>query len=340
MDYNIELEDDLKHILTYTPKVWKELADKTIFVTGGTGFFGKWFLESFLYANSILSLNAKIIVLSRDPKSFVVIHPCFQNENIHFIEGDVRDFNFPSIPIDYIIHAAADVDEPRQTFDSIVLGTRHILELARKKNVISILHTGSGAVYGQQPSEDIYIKEDSVSGMEAYDKIAGYAEGKRVAEILAARYYDLFAVKSKITRCFSFVGPYLRLDSHFAIGNFIKDILEDRPIVIKGDGTSVRSFLYASDLMVWLWNILIFGANCRPYNVGSDMFLTIKEIANVVSSFSENKNQKIEIIKRKPTNSPSMYVPDITRAKEELQLDVRVRFHEAVCKTIKFYSKF
>jgi nucleoside-diphosphate-sugar epimerase len=337
----LKLKADIEHIIAHTKPVWKELSGKTILLTGGTGFFGKWILESFIYANSTLQLNAKIFVLSRNPDLFLNKYPHFKNEALHFITGDIKDFQFPKEPIDFIIHAATDVDvvgnveNPIHTFESIIEGAKHILELARIKKVKAILHTSSGAVYGKQPYDVTHIDEDFNGSPDIFDKHAAYGEGKRAAEMLCNFYYNKHEVNSKIARCFSFVGPYLPLNGNFAIGNFINDVIQGNDIIINGDGTPYRSYLYASDLTIWLWNILLFGKPCRPYNVGSDKDLTIEDLAHLVAKNSD-KEIKVEIALPKKNGSPLRYVPSIKRTETELGLKVYVDLRTAITKTIEF----
>ncbi len=341
----MKIEGDLAHILEHTTAVWEQIRGKTIFVTGGTGFFGKWLLESFLYADNKLSLDARMIVLSRNPEKFLAKNPNYITAHIAFVAGDVSDFIFPVDDIDYIIHAATEasvslnIEQPLLMFDTIVNGTRHVLDLARIKRVRSILHTSSGAVYGKQPSEMTHIPEHFSGAPDIYEESPSYSEGKRVAEMLSNIYYNSFGVNSKIARCFAFVGPFLPLDTHFAIGNFIRNVINGEKIVIKGDGSPFRSYLYASDLTIWLWNILIFGENCRPYNVGSDQDITIAQLAAEVVACTNN-NIKIEILLPESDIPVARYVPEVRRAREELNLNIDVSLRDGIKKTIDFYSKY
>jgi nucleoside-diphosphate-sugar epimerase len=182
-----------------------------------------------------------------------------------------------------------------------------------------------------------HIPEEYTGAPDVYDKGAAYGEGKRVAEMLANVYYHKYGVETKIARCFAFTGPYLN-DNNFAIVNFINDIINNNKIVIKGDGTPLRSYMYAADLTIWLWHILVHGKPCRPYNVGSDADVTIAEVAKIVAFFSKNDHEEIEIQTPKSNRPPSRYVPDIKRAKEELNLNVYVDLKEAIKRTIEFYS--
>src|SRR5208282_4765286 len=124
----------------------------------------------------------------------------------------------------------------------------------------------------------------------------------------------------KIARCFAFVGPYMQLDAHFAIGNFISDAMQSRPLLVKGDGSPFRSYLYASDLAVWLWTILFKGESLRPYNVGSEDALSVAALAGAVAK-TLNPGLRVTIAKKAaPSGRPERYVPSTRRARLELGL--------------------
>ena len=337
------IEEDFDLIYTHTKPIWNELSNKTIFITGATGFFGKCLLQNFIIANKTLNLNIKVIALSRDPKKFISNHPQFIDSSIEYIEGDVKNFETPAQNIDYIIHAATDVNlnlitnEPLDIYDTIVKGTKNILELAQTKQTISVLFISSGAVYGKQPHALHYATEDFVGSPDVFQNDASYGEGKRVAEMLCNIYYKKHEVSTKIARCYSFVGSYLPLDGHFAIGNFIDDVINDKKITIQGDGSPFRAYLYTADLMIWLLNILTKGKPCHPYNVGSDDAINLEDLANLVNTFSKEKHG-VEIMKPKSDAPAARYVPSIDRAKSELGLVVYTNLRDAISKTIQFYQ--
>lgn len=337
------IEEDFHFVYSRTKELWNKLKNKTIFISGATGFFGKSLLQNLLFANRELKLNIKIIALSRNSENFILNHPEFNVDSIEYINGDIKNFEFPQKPIDYIIHAATDaninlmINEPLNFYNTIVDGTKHVLELSKNKKVKSFLYISSGAVYGKQPTTLTHVTEDFIGSPNVYDKDSAYGEGKRVAEMLCNFYNKQYSVNSKIARCYSFIGPYLPLNAHFAIGNFIDDIFNNRQIKLHGDGSPYRAYLYTADLVIWLLTILFEGKTCQPYNVGSDEAINLEDLANIVNTFSENK-LKIKIIQSRMKGYPSRYVPSINKAKEELGLKVYTNLKDAIDRTIQFHE--
>jgi dTDP-glucose 4,6-dehydratase len=339
------LAKDLDHILTHTTDFWGELRGQRIFITGGTGFFGCWLLESFIWANDKLGLGASALVLTRNERALLkkaphlAAHPAIQ-----FHIGDVRNFDFPEGEFSHIIHAAASAsttlnnEDPLHRFDTIVEGTRHTLDFAVQCHAKKFLLTSSGAVYGIQPADMSHVSEDYCGAPDSTDPNSAYGNGKRAAELLCIIYSDKYGIETKIARCFSFIGPYLPLDIHYAIGNFIRDGLNGDPIHVKGDGTPYRSYLYAADLAIWLWTILFKGESCRAYNVGSDEDITIAQLANIVAQCFENKLEVRVAGIPNPHKQIERYVPSTKRTQEECGVRQTLDLKEGIRRTILEYG--
>lgn len=344
MNENV-LAADLNYILQRSTSVWDELRNQRLFITGGTGFFGIWLLEAIAWANHKLNLNLTTLVLTRNATAFAKKAPHIAKDPlIHFHQGDVRDFVFPEGEFSHIIHAATDAsatlnqENPRLMKDTILQGTRHTLECAAKLKAKKFLFVSSGAIYGKQPSHLENIDEEYSGRAEISNASSAYAVGKQAAELECLQHAKEHNYEIKIARCFAFVGPYLPLDIHFAIGNFIRDGLAGKCIQVNGDGTAYRSYLYAADLVIWLLHILCRGEPSVPYNVGSDESISIAELASLVASCF---NPMPEVNISKPAElgrEPERYVPCVKRITKAFNLKEIVSLQDALHKTIVFYK--
>ncbi|HWB00643.1 MAG TPA: NAD-dependent epimerase/dehydratase family protein [Pirellulales bacterium] len=337
---------DLEHILERTRDLWEGLRGERLFLTGGTGFFGCWLLESLLWANDRLKLGSQVVVLTRDAERFARKAPHIAaHAAVRLHLGDVRVFACPPGRFSHIVHAATDASaklneqSPGIMFDTIVAGTRRVLDFAATCGVRKLLLASSGAIYGKQPPDISRLPEDFSGAPDPLALHSAYGEGKRVAEMLCAQYGRQFGFDALIARCFAFVGPHLPLDEHFAVGNFMRDAMAGRPISIHGDGTPLRSYMYAADLAIWLWTILFKAPSGRAYNVGSDHAVSILDTAHAVAEAVANP-VAVRVAKTPdPAQKPARYVPSIDRARGELGLELTIPFAVALRRTIAWHHQ-
>jgi nucleoside-diphosphate-sugar epimerase len=318
---------------------WQILAGKNIFISGGTGFIGKWLLGTLLDANETMGLACSITVLSRDPASFQCRWPGLAGR-INWIAGDVRDFPISDQHFDVIVHAATDVvsqASPTDVFSTCIDGTSHMLAMARKCGASLFLLVSSGAVYGPLPVGMTNVPESYVGGPDPLLSSSAYGEGKRAAEWLASE-ASADGLDVKIARVFALVGPHLPMDRHFAIGNFLHAAMDGKQIVIQGDGTPFRSYLYAADMAAWLWTILIKGEPGCAYNVGSEESLSISALAERVCSVLKSSS-RIKVLKQVQQHMPSVhYVPNTARARTELNLPPALALDETILRTANWHK--
>ncbi len=345
MPVNRLADEDLRLVLDQTGLLFEKVRGQHLFVTGGTGFFGCWIVESFCYANRVLGLDAKMTILTRNPTAFMQKCPHLVSDPaVTLCTGDVRNFAFPDGEFQYVIHAATETrakqanEAPLEMLSTIIAGTERTLEFAATHGARAFLLMSSGAVYGRQPSNLTHVSEDYCGRPDSMDPANVYAEGKRISELLCAIYQKKTGLECKIARCWAFCGPHLPLDEHFAIGNFIGDALAGRPIQIQGDGTPRRSYLYAADLIVWLWTILFQAPSLVPINVGSAHDVSILELAQTIAT-TLNLQTEIRVACEAAVGMPvARYVPSVDRARELLGLTQIIELKEAIRRTWKWYK--
>ena len=299
--------------------------------------------------NRELGLGAQVTVLSRDPAKFRAKCPHLANDPaVTLLAGDVRDFEFPSGEFQYVIHAATEAsaeavagaaagdavdDSGGDGADARICGEVRGAEVSADKFGRGVWAAAGGddACAGELPGAPDPLDAASV-----------YAEGKRASELMCALHQKTAAAKgvvfeAKIARCWAFCGPHLPLDSHFAIGNFIGDVLSGRPISIGGDGTPEGRICMRADLTVWLWTMLFRAPALVPVNVGSGQDVSIRELAEVVAA-TLAPGTEIRIAKQAaPGAASARYVPSVARADELLGLRERVGLEEMIRRTAAWY---
>jgi dTDP-glucose 4,6-dehydratase len=336
------LARDLDDVVERGGALWGELRGARIFVTGGTGFVGRWLLETLLWAIDRRELGVSVVALTRRPEQFMAGAPHLAaHPAMRLLEGDARTFAFPDGAFTHVVHAASDPsplrdqESRRRVFETIVQGTARALAFARASGARRFLFTSSGAVYGRQPASLDRLSEEYLGAPDPAVAGSAYGEAKRAAEMLCTLHAGA-SLHPIVARLFAFIGPYLPLDAQFAAGNFLRDALGGGPIRISGDGTPYRSYLYASDLALWLWTLLVDGQSARAYNVGSSTPVSILELAERVSRASGGL--RIEIARQPVAGAlPERYVPCTRRVEEELAVSATVPLDDAIRRTLAWH---
>ncbi len=333
---------DLEEAVERVGPSWDELRGSHVLFTGGTGFIGRWLIETLMWADTRFRLGTSAVVLTREPERFrraaphLVSHP-----GIRCHAGDVRSFDFPPGSFSHVVHGAANgswwsAGDALEMVDTIVGGTRRVLDLCASAHCRKLLFLSSGAVYGAQPEGIPFLTERHCGAPLTSHPGSPYGESKRFAELLCALFGRRHGIEAKIARCFAFIGPLLPINAGFAAGNFIADVLDGRPIQVRGDGRAVRSYLYAADLAAWLWTILFRGAPGEIYNVGSDEEVTIRELAERIASTREPP-APVRIATPASAGLAERYVPSIEKARTTLGLAPVVPLQEAIHRTLAFH---
>jgi UDP-glucuronate decarboxylase len=336
------LSEELDAISAALAPDWPKLAGKQIFMTGGTGFIGRWMLSALADANQRHGLGVEIDVLTRDPDAFAKREPALASaDGFRFVRGDVLGLGTPQGSYDFVLHAATDASadlnehDPLKMFDTIVEGTRRALDFSVACKAERFFFFSSGAVYGAQPWDLTHVPESYVGAPDLTTHRSAYGEGKRAAEMLCTIYARQHGLDIVTARIFALLGPLLSLDIHFAAGNFIRDAMAGKTIVVEGAGRAVRSYLYAADLTAWLWAMLLRAPAGAIYNVGSEESVSIAELAERVARLLNAPG--FEILGREdPGWNPGRYVPATQKIRNELGVVPTVGLDEAIVRTARW----
>lgn len=325
-------ERDLAAIDRALAPFWRGLDGAHLFVTGGTGFIGRWMLEALARA----PITVRATLLTRDPAGFATRAPHLA-ARFTLLAGDMLAFEPPAGPFTHVVHGATDASaaltatDPRRMFDTIVAGTRAALDLAQAHRA-RFLMMSSGAVYGAQPPDLDHVDEEWMGGPDPRDPRSAYAEGKRAAETLVAIHRRQFGLDTVTARIFALLGPGLPLDTHFAAGNFIRDAIAGRTIRVNGAGQAVRSYLYAADLAVWMWRLLLAGRPGSTYNLGSEDAVSIADLARRTARLLGGAGMEI-LGARDAGWNPGRYVPSTAAIRRDLGVAPTIDLDEAIRRT-------
>lgn len=304
---------------------------KKALITGGAGFIGS------NLARYLIEKDFQVTILdnfsSGREENIKEI-----KDKINLLKLDVR--NLESIKksveeVDYIFHLAALVSVPesvkreKETFEINTGGTKNIVELARRRNVKKIVFPSSAAVYGDLPglpkSENSELAPKSP-----------YAKSKIKSEEVLKDASEKYGIDTASLRFFNVYGPRQDPNSDYAavIPIFIKRALQNKDLIIYGDGNQTRDFIYVKDVCRAFIKTLSKNTNGEIFNIASGSETSINKLANKIIQFTDSDSE-IKYEEKRP-GEVFRSVADISKAKKELNYTPKYSLNKGIKNTIKW----
>ena len=311
-----------------------------ILITGGAGFLGSHLCEKLITKGHTIVCLDNFLNGSLGNIRALLSHRCFK-----LTSGDVRDFDLlektVSSGIDAIIHLAAQIHvdrsviEPKETYETNVLGTLHVLELARRYDVEKVIYASTSEIYGSAQ----YVPMDEKHPL---DPMHPYGASKLAADRMCHAYIQTYGINICILRLFNTFGPRQK-DTGYggAISIFAKRVLSDRPPIIYGDGKQSRDYLYIEDAVNAYESILESKKPLKePINFGTGKDVTILSVANnIIRLFGKKGKIKPVHVAPRPGEVRRL-VADNKKARKLLEWKPTYSFNEGLKKFVEWYRNY
>lgn len=343
------INEDINNLKESLSGLETKFEGKSFLITGAGGFLGKYLIYLLRYMNiNVLKKPASAMFLDNFVTGYE--EEIISDDNLVFIKHDVtKPFDIDK-KIDYIIHAAGIASPlyytkyPIETMDVSTIGTRNMLELARKKKVEGFLFTSSSEVYGDPDERFVPTPETYNGNVSIVGPRACYDESKRFAEILCITFHRVYDVPVKIVRYFNVYGPGMRLNDYRVMPNFIEHALRKEPLYIHGDGKNTRSYCYINDALESTLKLLFSVVKGEAFNVGNpSMEISLNELAEIIQGLFDDE---VEVKHVQPphavygSSDPKRRCPDISKIQTVIDYRPRYGLKEGIKRTIDWYKEF
>ncbi|WP_339219889.1 NAD-dependent epimerase/dehydratase family protein [Paenibacillus sp. FSL H8-0332] len=291
-DYKIDMRTVLQSNIPF-----EKLDGCNVLITGASGMIGSFLSDILMFCNEERAYNINIFVMGRsEDRLRKRFETHYRNTNFHIIEQDVNLPLLCSDKFDYIIHAASNAypdlfsKDPVGTIMGNIWGTYNLLEYARRSKLERFLFVSSGEVYGQGAENIIEFLETYSGEVDSTNFRSCYPNGKRAAETLCASYSQQYGLDTIIARPCHIFGPTLTLNDNRASSHFINEVLAGNDIIMKSQGSQLRSYCHVADCVSGILTILLKGENGNAYNIAnSKSNITIRELAECIADISGKK---------------------------------------------------
>jgi len=340
------IRQDLQRIAKTIAKDAKALEGKTLLISGGGGFLGRYIIGTVHVLNDKFFKKPCTVICIDNFITGTKKRIFADSDDIKVLEQDItKSFQVDS-QVDYIIHAAGLASPvyyrkyPIETIEAAIFGAKNLLELARAKKVKGFLFFSSSEIYGDPDPNFIPTPETYRGNVSCIGSRACYDESKRLGETLCMVYYDMYGVPVNIVRPFNVFGPGMRPDDYRVIPMFLSRALAGKPLPVHDEGNQTRTFCYIADAVVGFMKVLLSPKKGEVYNVGNDENeINMMSLAQVVSEFFKNKIaiNKIDYPATYPKDEPRRRAPDLTKIRTHLSYKPEVNLQQGLQRTIRWF---
>ncbi|MDQ3008131.1 MAG: SDR family oxidoreductase [bacterium] len=316
--------------------------NKTVVVTGAAGFLGSHLCDA------LIAAGAKVIgvdnFLTGDADNLTQLS---NHDHFVFVEADVNQQPSSYLPanekIECIFHFASPASPPLyqahpvETYLVNSMATHQLLQYLLQHNPAArFVFASTSEIYGDpeiHPQVESYWGNVNPNGIRSC-----YDEAKRLGETICGVHQRDFEMDVRIVRIFNTYGPRMDINDGRVIPNFIKQILNQQPLELYGDGTQTRSFCYVDDLINGIMKLASVDAGSgKSINIGNPTEFTMLEAVAVLESITGTKLETV--FKPLPQDDPVRRKPDITLAKHVLEWQPTISFEEGLKKTIEYFRQ-
>ena len=300
MGNNTILQKDMEDLAAVSP-ILRELSNVTVLVTGVTGLIGRHCISALMALNDLYEANVRVVALARNQKKAEDLFQDFlHSENLQLVYADLLSDWQIEEDLDYIIHGASATDSsffvehPVETIVLAINGTKKLLELAKNKQVRSMVYLSSLEVYGTTNPDASSINEKDYGYLDPTSVRSSYSESKRMAESLCVGYRHQYQVPVKMARLSQTFGPGVSYEDNRVFAQFARAVLEKSDIILQTKGETVRNYCYTKDAIEAIFYILLKGQAGQAYNVANkETAISIREMAEMVIELSGSNETKL-----------------------------------------------
>lgn len=320
---------------------WDLLRDKTVLITGATGMLAACLVRFLVFLNRKDQLNIRLLLLARSERKIQNLFGALSGEFECFYQDVCQPLEFEG-EIDFVIHAASNASpyhikhEPVEIIQANVLGTMNLLELVKNKRVKNFLFMSTREVYGNLEGKE-FIREDDFGSFDPLDSRSCYPESKRMAETLLQSYAIQHGVPFTTVRIAHSYGPGMFLNDGRVMSDLMGCAIDNQPIVLKSDGSALRSFCYVTDAVSAMLLVLLRGSVNNAYNIANENEeVSILQLANLLSDLGGGQHSVKHEISNDNVYCQYKRTKLCTRKIEALSWKPEVDLKSGLEKTVEF----